>query len=144
MRTFLRNPAIVAASLLGAASLVTASIALAKPRSTGSQQKAKAACENQLFNDMGACDQLPAGTGYNSKGACQTRARSAYNQCLQAAGISVANNSARTHASNVSNNFGNATPTPTPARIKSTSTSSAASKMNGREASPTPSHKRNK
>ena len=59
------------------AAIMADSVALGRGRQSGSTQKSKEACENQLFNDMGVCDGKPNGTFYDSKTACQARARAA-------------------------------------------------------------------
>jgi hypothetical protein len=115
--------------------IVTASVGFA--RSKSSQQSAKEGCENQLFNDMSICDTKPSGTFYDSKAACQARARSSYAQCLRAAGIIV--RPGGTHLGDASNKFGTSTPTPTPIKIKPGIHSSVApTNVSGARPTPTP------
>src|SRR4051794_30193138 len=112
--------------------ILAGSAALARSRQSGSPQKSKEACENQLFNDMGVCDGKPGGMGYDSKGACQARARTAYNQCLQAAGITINKpNGVNTTVTSL----GTSTPTPTPVRSKG-GTTTGIKKLNEGTSSP--------
>src|SRR3982751_3502093 len=97
--------------------ILAGSAAHGRGRQSGSSQKSKEACENQLFNDMGVCDGKPAGTGYDSKGACQARARTAYNQCLQEGGITI-NKPSGINTTVSSLGTSTSTPTPTPVRSK--------------------------
>jgi hypothetical protein len=115
------------------AAILAGSAALGRGRQSGSPQKSKEACDNQLFNDIALCDGKPNGTGYDSKLACQARARAAYSQCLHAAGITI---NKPPGVNTTVTSVGTSTPAPTPVRPK-VGTATGIKKLNGESSSPT-------